>query len=318
MDKVRNREEHFAERFARYRYNSSRYNSSRKLHSWLVKIIIHSWTLPFIILSFSQSNNPIKDATRRAGDEKPQSMMMSKRKPIAYALSLIKCGDFQSNIGGLVDAATVLAYSVYHHSARHPSSNSKYDFKLYAIVHKQAESCSGTLRDLGFEILLRDPPVTLEEMSSASLRKHAPRAWCCGEAEFIKLYAYTLLEHDIVVHLDIDFLITKPMDDLYDSMLLDPHSAEGQAARSKIPLERPTDPWPDNIEAFVTRDWGQVIPGRKPGFQAGFVVLRPSISIFEQVLDTIRQTDYDGGYSHENGWEERDMVRLSARLLCKV
>jgi hypothetical protein len=176
-------------------------------------------------------------------------------------------------------------------------------------VHSQAEKCSDTLGDLGFEILVRDNPVKLQEMSSATLRKSAAKAWCCGEAEFIKLYAYTLLEHDIVVHVDIDFLFTKPMDDLYNAMLLDARSPQGHAARRHIPLERPADPWPDRIEAFVTRDWGQVIPGRKAGYQAGFVVLQPSMEIFEQVLDTIRNTEYDASFSRENGWGRK--VRMN-------
>lgn len=297
----------------------SRFNSTRNFQSWITiirlslilllplnvllwneqKDVLHNLRQVLLLESSSQSKKSSNE-TQSARTKQPH-----KHKPIAYVISLIKCGDHQSNIGGLVDAATVFAYSVHRHSVRHTFSHSKYDFKLYALVHEQAESCSGSLKDLGFEILVRDTPVKLHEISSDTLRKHAPRAWCCGDAEFIKLYAYTLLEHDIVVHVDIDFIFTKPMDDLYNAMLLDAHSPQAQAARNNIPLERPTDPWPDNIEAFVTRDWGQVIPGRKAGYQAGFVVLRPSMEIFEQVLETIRKTDYDEGYSHENGWGKK-------------
>ena len=235
---------------------------------------------------------------------------LQPQKPVAYVLSLIKCGDHQSNVGGLVDAAAIFAYSVHRHSVRHPSSLSKYDFQLYAIVHSDAESCSGALQNLGFELLVRNSPVQLSEMHE-TLRQPASTEWCCGEKEFVKLYAYTLLQHDLVVHVDMDFVFTQPLDDLYDALLYDANSPTGKAARAKIPLERPTDPWPATIEAFVTRDWGQVIPGRKAGYQAGFAVLRPSLEIFEQVLQTIRTTEYVAGYAYENGWAGKVRVWLA-------
>eukprot|EP00970_Alexandrium_tamarense_P002832 scaffold397_cov317-Alexandrium_tamarense.AAC.1 len=59
---------------------------------------------------------------------------------IAYAISLIKCSDFQSSTSGLLDAATILRHSIHKQSIRTPSSGSKYDYKLYAIVHTNAAS----------------------------------------------------------------------------------------------------------------------------------------------------------------------------------
>jgi hypothetical protein len=91
-------------------------------------------------------------------------------------------------------------------------------------------------------------------------------------------------------------------------MLLPGDSPLGQKARNTLPLEFPnnTDPGfrqgTSRVDAMMTRDWGQVIPGRKPGYQAGFIVMKPNVTVFEDVLRVIRETEYDGGFSRQNGW----------------
>lgn len=222
---------------------------------------------------------------------------------IGYAVSLIKCGDFQSSRAGLVDAALVLQHSVHLTSARTPASGSVYDYRMFAIVHAQAEPCAGALRDAGYAVLVRDPPIARREIQGGYLRSHVQRAWCCGDDEFVKLYAYTLPEVPIVVHVDMDFVFHRPMDDVYDAMLFSKDSAIGKQARERIPVEFPNElTWPDNIEAMMTRDWPQVMPGRKPPFQAGFLVAKPNQEVFDVIVDVIRMGDYVEGYSRENGW----------------
>jgi hypothetical protein len=49
-------------------------------------------------------------------------------------------------------------------SVRNPDSGSKYDYKMYAIVHRQAETCSKALGTAAFEVVVVDPPV-LEKKS---------------------------------------------------------------------------------------------------------------------------------------------------------
>ncbi len=122
---------------------------------------------------------------------------------VAYAISLIKCSDFQSSTSGLIDAATILRHSVHQQSLRNPNSGSKYDYKMYAIVHKNAESCSHMLEDLGYHIIVKDSPVKISEIRGDYLRKNVHKEWCCGADEFIKLYAYKIHSHPIVVHTDI-------------------------------------------------------------------------------------------------------------------
>jgi hypothetical protein len=224
---------------------------------------------------------------------------------IGYAISLIKCGDFQSTNEGLTDAAIVLRHSVHLQSSRNAESGSNYDYKMYAILHTDADKqgCGQALKDAGFEVLVRSPPVKLEEIEGEFLRKHIKREWCCGHDEMIKLYAYTIFEVPIIVHVDVDYIFAKPMDHLFDAMLYTKDSQVGSTARAQIPVEFPKEvKWPDNIQAFMTRDWPQVIPGRKAGYQAGFLVAKTNQQVFDQTVAVLRKGDYVEGYQYENGW----------------
>ena len=102
---------------------------------------------------------------------------------IAYAISLIKCGDHQSTPAGLIDAALVLRHSVHMTSSRNPESGSKYDYRMIAIVHKKAETCSTKLRTVGFEIMVVDTPIQPKNIRGRFLRKMIDREWCCGHGE---------------------------------------------------------------------------------------------------------------------------------------
>lgn len=259
----------------------------------VIKLFFAFLALVGLVLLYSQANHLLFHEA-----ESEQHHLTIKPIVVAYVISLIKCGDFQSSVVGMSDAAAVLRHSIHKHSV---ATASKYDYKMYAIVHRQAQECSGHLRDLGYEIVVRDTPFDLKKDVQPKEKQRAMKsAWCCGTDEFIKLYAYTLIDHPLVVHMDVDFLLTAPMDDVFDAMLLP--SNFGKEARSRIPREFPQEPIPDSIEVAMTRDWPQVMPGRKPGFQAGFIVLKPSLQVFESLVDTIKTTEYVGGYSRRNGW----------------
>ena len=201
----------------------------------------------------------------------PSNTTILPRKTVAYAISIITCeskgGHGPLNAAGLVDSSLVMRHSIHNISSRNPDSQSQYDYKMFAIVHKQAEDCSHVLKELGYEVLVVDPPVVREDIQGIFLRKKIGKEFCCGAAEFIKLYAF-LLPAEIIVHVDIDFLFNKPMDHLFDAILYEKKSQEGIEARSKLEVERYSNPnvttLPDKIGAFITRDWHQVSPGKWP------------------------------------------------------
>jgi hypothetical protein len=291
----------------------------------VISIIILLLIATLVIIGSNDSNYNSSMYTTTSNDNKMKSLLLANNnnnivdsnypknnttKPvvIAYVISLIKCGDMHSTSEGMSDAAMVLRHSVHLTSIRNHGI-SKYDYKMFAIVHKDAESCSQTLRDAGFEIMIRDVPIQVSELSDAYLRQYIHRALCCGHDEFIKLYAYTMVEYPIVVHIDVDFTFHKPMDHLYDAMLYDANSPEGIAARARIELERQkTDVLPQRIDCFMTRDWPQVIPGRKPGYQAGFLIIRPDMDAFYTIVNVIKTTNFVPGFARSNGWGGKGML----------
>jgi hypothetical protein len=115
---------------------------------------------------------------------------------------------------------------------------------------------------------------------------------CCGEKELIKLEAYTLTDYPIVVHLDLDVIVLKPMDDIFDMMMLD--NVEPSKA-----IMWPNKPIPQKINAFYTYDYNMVSASNpyKP-VQGGFLVTRPDRKVYEEFREIVRVGDFrDGG-----GW----------------
>ena len=190
-----------------------------------------------------------------------------------------------------------MAHSIHLSSIRHSSANSRYDYKLFVFVHTDAQGCSDIFTDLGYEVLLRPTPFNVSEIRGTFLREHIVKSGCCGEKEYLKLYAYTLMEYPIVVHLDLDSLVLRPMDELFDAMLL----ADGGTAK-KHPIPVMLDqklPTTTPIDAFFTRDYNMVNPGHKHvGIQGGFLILRPSMTAFQNYINVV----LEGNFIQGNGW----------------
>jgi hypothetical protein len=203
----------------------------------------------------------------------------------------------QSTPTGLIDAAMVLRHSIHALSSR--VGVSQYNYKMYAIVETQAQGCSRPLHDMGFKVLYRDAPIVpSQDIRDSFLRTNIDREWCCGAKEFVKLYAYTLPE-PIVVHMDIDVVMMhqKPMDTLFDVLLYDATSVIGQEARLQLEVERrqsPSEqvPLPLHPQAAFTMDWGQVVPGYQPLYQAGFLVARTNPQVFHDIVHLIKTESY--------------------------
>lgn len=225
---------------------------------------------------------------------------------IAYVGSLIKCSKSLKTVGFL-DAAAILRHSIHKQSVYatpNPPFKSRYGYKMYAIVHTDCQHHAPVLQKLGYTTLIRDTPVQLHEIQNTWYRTHVDGEMCCGSAEFIKLYAYLLFEHPIVVHFDFDVAMLQPLDELYDAMLYPPTSARGKQARAKIQLEYPHEPLPDKIDAFFTRDVTSSRPfERQMVVQGGFLVARPSQEDFDKYMEIIKIGNYTGGSGLYSGWE---------------
>lgn len=219
---------------------------------------------------------------------------------VAHVVSLIKCS---KSVTGFLDAAAVFRHSIHQQSFH--AGVSKYSYKMYAIVHEQCKEHGDILKNLGYVVLVKPPPVKVDEIVNVWYRNHVEQENCCGSAEFIKLYAYELTDHEIVVHWDMDVAVLQPMDDLFDAMIFDKDSPEGKAARQKIELQHPNEPLPDVIDAYFTRDITSAQPWEKvQGVQGGFLIARPSPSALQTYIDFIKVGNYTGGRGDHSGWNK--------------
>jgi hypothetical protein len=246
---------------------------------------------------------------------------------IGYAITVSGCpknngsrGDFGA---GIIDGAAVLKHSIHLNSIRAAdttattassttgatsgssgSRRSKYDYQMYALVHPTAEHCARSqLQPLGYTILIRDTPIPLNDIQGDYLRERVSNNGCCGDKEFVKLHAYTLVEHPVVVHLDLDTLVLKPMDDIFDLMIDGTTAYANNNEKKKIdvafndPIDTTTSQ--QSINAFFTRDYNMANHGMKHvGVQGGFLVLRPDLKVYEEFQEIIRVGDFrkNGGW----------------------
>jgi len=228
------------------------------------------------------------------------------RATVAYAISITGCGDGSEPF---IDGGAVLKQSIHLSSIHNPESKSKYSYKMYAIIHPSAVNCSAQLADYGYTILVRDVPVAVKDIQGDFLRERVVNNGCCGEKEYIKLHAYTLTSHPIVVHLDLDTLILKPLDDVFDAMMYDDTTAVGKQARHNLPVFQ-TPTFPKQPNAFFTRDYNmhRFNAKHKALVQGGFLILRPSNTTFNEFCELIRV----GDYRSSGGWGGKGYAQYGA------
>jgi len=218
-------------------------------------------------------------------EESPASEL--PKATIAYAVSLTSC-----NAGFTADGAAVLKHSI--HLSSYPNKNSKYAYKMILFAHPGALECVKPFEKLGYEVQMREVPINAAEIKGDFYREHVVKSGCCGDKEFLKLYAYTLVDYPIVVHLDLDSLILQPFDDLFDAMLDGGSSASGSA----LPIMH-NNVVPESIEAFYTKDYNMINPGHQhPGVQGGFLVIKPNMNHFEEYKKVI----LEGNFRQGGGW----------------
>lgn len=230
---------------------------------------------------------------------------------IAHAISLITC-QRSDRVAGFLDALVILRHSIHQNSIHNNNNNartSRYSYQMYAIIHPDGGCLAHVdlLQRLGYTPIIKPTPVNLTASLPADswYRNHVESENCCGSKEFIKLYAYTLTDHPIVVHWDLDVLVLTPMDDLFDAMLYPANSPQGIAARQRLQIQRQPSlsELPDRIDAFFTRDITSARPWERiTAVQGGFVVARPSLEHFQMYQDFISKGNYQPGRGPGSGW----------------
>lgn len=167
----------------------------------------------------------------------------SNKTKIAYAVSVTSC-KLSSN---LLDGGAVL-----HQSIRLASANSSYGYQMIAFVHPDATECAPHFLNLGYDVQIRDTPFNESAIPNPELVA-AQRVSCCGAKEYIKLYSYVQHDFPIVVHLDLDTIVLKPMDDIF-SLMLDPLFNRSRIDSMWLKPEE----FPERIDFIFTRDYNMV------------------------------------------------------------
>lgn len=208
---------------------------------------------------------------------------------IAFAVSVTGCGEDPFSEG-----AAVLKYSIHKQMAA-----GKYDYKMFAIYHPDAKECVQPLADLGYELVERETPVKTEEIEGDTLRNKIEKNGCCGSKELIKLEALTLTAYPVVVHLDLDVILLKPIDVLFDVMLDESGDVTKYRKMLGETLMWPNKTLPEKVDAFFTRDFGMVKYARKiKPVQGGFLVLRPNMTVYDELVGIVKK----GDFHEKKGW----------------
>eukprot|EP00956_Cyclotella_meneghiniana_P038352 scaffold152695_cov38-Cyclotella_meneghiniana.AAC.3 len=137
---------------------------------------------------------------------------------------------------------------------------------------------------------------------------------CCGYTERLKLHVYGLVNHPIAVHLDLDSLLLRPMDDLFDAMLaLAPKTPENPLPLARGPKTK-TPHYTIPIDVAFTRDYNQLNdpkPEAQVGYQGGFLAVKPSLEVMERYKQILQK----GEFVLTPNWQERQRILLSVRNL---
>lgn len=207
-----------------------------------------------------------------------------KAKPvIAYVVTLTGCGNTKRYTKAAAMGLITQGAAVLHHSIQLAHSQShKYDYKMYALIHPIAKECASAISKLGYTALIRNTPFDKADIQKEFLREHVDGASCCGAKEYIKLYAYTLVQHPVAVVLDLDSLVLQPLDELFDALILEDYDVRESVSNNNngnhdnnnnnIPIHDgknvttnhrlPTSK-NNTISAFYTRDYNMVNAGQE-------------------------------------------------------
>lgn len=223
--------------------------------------------------------------THKDGKSIPPKPRKNVVKPddVAYMITVSSCSE---NSTLVLDGAAVLGHSIRlsHHQSR-------YGYQLYAFLHPTAHVCKRPLSLLGYEVVVRESPIPIDQIQNPKYAQYIEEKGCCGSKEFMKLYAYKLEAHKVAVHLDTDTLILQPTDELFDAIL-----GRRNASSPPLALMRPDEGLPDKVDFFYTRDYLQQSHLHKDpskyAVQGGFFIVRPNSTRFEEIVKVVLKGDY--------------------------
>lgn len=216
---------------------------------WSIILCIGTfYCLIFLPAATPPASFDIKDYVQGVRNLPASTTSKAAVETIAYIVSITGCGS-----ESLAEGGAVLKHSI-HLASVEGNLDGRYGYRMFAVYHPDAAGCVEPLSELGYELVQRDTPVAVEDIEGEFLRAKIVQNGCCGEKELIKLEAYTFTNFKLVVHLDLDVLILKPLDDLFDAMLVENATQFEEDIKSKVAVMWPDKPLPKTINALFTRD----------------------------------------------------------------
>jgi len=208
---------------------------------------------------------------------------------IAYMLTISKCPEDVTALTNPTIENNIYydTYAICRHSVCGISTSSEelifgappdtvYDYTMYAAVHPDATVCPApngaqidmvtTLMDLGYYPKVWETPVVPTSVADDYLRTNLPND--VGFEDLVKLHAFRLTQHPLVVLVEPTTFFMQPVDELYNGLLAD-----------------------NGIAAYAKRLENNLI-------DMGSMVIKPSLTEFEAVVDAFVSTPYTA----ENGW----------------
>jgi len=179
------------------------------------------------------------------------------RLKVAYAITITREGPY-------LDGAAVLKQSIDRLTTAH-------DYEMIAIVHPGINATRPALQKLGFRIYEFELPIRSEDIVGEELRTTIDESGCCGAAELLKLCGYRLVEYDRVLLMDMDAVLMKSIDHLFD-------------------IEK---------EIVFTYDYNMREYKDVPApVQGGFLLIRPSEEAYRSMMEIVRI----GDFRPDTGW----------------
>ena len=233
----------------------------------------------------------------------------TKQTTIAYAVTVTTFS--------LEGKYPILDYcAVLHQSVKFAHQHSKYDYEMIAYLHKDTDTTVAVplLQKLGYKVFVKGSPVNENEVffNNHDLYVSTKAFSCCGFNEWMKLYPYTMTEYPLVVVLDLDTIVLKPMDELFDHMILSSSNTNNNNNNNNMHEKEPFihAMWKDTeakytnrVDFAFTRDYSMSNPMHtkrdKVGVQGGLFVVRPDPSVFDRMVRIITE---GGDFVQHVGW----------------
>ena len=179
------------------------------------------------------------------------------------------------------DAAAMLRYLVCT-ECKELNYASKYSHNFIAIVHPAAQYCTdsrdgkGTydrvkvLEQLGYRVEIKGSPIWKDVVSDPYLQENAPSD--LGFRDLMKLHAYTLTRHQVVIMVDFTTIILDPLDEVIDEMLES-----------------------DQIKASFAYEYATESPALElqRGINTNLLLIKPSYSEYNTLVQLYRSETYN-------------------------